>query len=75
MRNLSKAKIKELSDYMLSERLDGLCSVKARLCEYSHVFEMNETLLEMIQDEIDNICDEQDKRLSENYYEITNELN
>jgi len=73
MRNLSKAKIQQLPDHVLSERLDALCSIKVRLSDYIHVFEMNETLCEMIQDEINNICEEQDKRLNNNYYEITNE--
>lgn len=70
---MSKTKLKTLSDYVLSERLDGLCAIKQRLCEYSHVFEMDEALMEMIQTEINDICEEQDQRLTENYYEVTNE--
>jgi len=63
MRNLSKKKLSEMSDNTLSERLDALASVINRLTDvYGHVFDSNERLCVMVQEEIDMICEEQDRR-------------
>ena len=63
MRNISNKKLREMSDNTLSERLDALASVINKLTnDYRHVFESNERLCVMVQEEIDSICDELDRR-------------
>jgi pantothenate kinase-related protein Tda10 len=63
MKNLSKKKLSEMSDNTLSERLDALASVINRLTnDYGHVFDSDERLCVMVQEEIDMICEEQDRR-------------
>ena len=63
----SKAYASELpttSTYNLEEMLDCLCSMKARMYDYRHVFnhEDGEPILDLVQDMINDICNELDNR-------------
>lgn len=63
MKNSTQKQLKKMSGYTLGERLDGLVNMISTLDNYSHVFEKDERIRKMIQQEIDDICDEQDRRL------------
>ena len=62
MKNKTAKQIKATSGYELSERLDCLHHIMARLTKYSHVFETDEKLCRMVQDEINDICAELERR-------------
>jgi hypothetical protein len=62
MKNQTAKEIKAKSTYELEERLDALCSIMAKLTQYGHVFEPEERLWSMVQDEINDIVDELEAR-------------
>ena len=57
-----KAKVKNKSTYDLKERLGALCSMRAKLYDYSHVFNEDEKLWKMVQGEINDIVNELENR-------------
>jgi mannosyltransferase OCH1-like enzyme len=57
-----KTQVKKKSTYDLEERLDALCSMRAKLYDYRHVFEDDDRLCEMVQSEINDIVNELEKR-------------
>jgi hypothetical protein len=57
-----KTQVKKKSTYDLEERLDALCSIRAKLYDYSHVFEEDDRLCEIVQSEINDIVNELENR-------------
>lgn len=63
--------MKNKSTNYLQERLDCLCSMKARMWDYRHVFsfvednEKGEKITDLVQKMINEICDELDRREEE----------
>jgi hypothetical protein len=63
MKNKTSQQLKSMSTNTLEERLDALCSTIAKLTQdYRHVFEADEKLCVMVQDEINDIVDELESR-------------
>jgi hypothetical protein len=62
MKNTTTKQLKAMSQNTLEERLDALCSIMAKLQDYSHVFETDEKLHTMVQDEINDIVNELESR-------------
>lgn len=62
MKNTTQKQLKQMSDYTLGERLDGLVDMLAVLNTFRHVFEKDERLNKMIDQEIDDINEELDRR-------------
>jgi hypothetical protein len=62
MKNKTAKQIKATSGYELGERLNCLHGIMAKLDRYSHVFEADEKLCVMVQDEINGILEELDAR-------------
>jgi len=54
---MKKNQLKKLSNYNLGERLDILCSIKAKLNNCSHVIEEEDNLNVSILEQINNILD------------------
>jgi predicted transcriptional regulator len=54
--------LKQFSSYELSERLAALNESAGTLRNYSHVFDNTDSIVEMINKEISNICAELDER-------------
>jgi hypothetical protein len=63
-----KYKCKDKSTYDLQERLDMLCSMKAKMYDYRHIVEDEDELSDMVQDQINDICIELDRREAEDDY-------
>ena len=57
-----KTQLKKKSTYNLEERLDALCSMRAKLYDYRHVFDEDDRLCEMVQSEINYIVNELENR-------------
>ena len=62
MKNQTAKEIRAKSTYALEERLDALCSIMAKLKECWHVFDADEKLQTMVQDEINDVVDELETR-------------
>ena len=62
MKNKTAKQIKATSGYELGERLNCLHGIMAKLDRYSHVFETDEKLCVMVQDEINDIVEQLDAR-------------
>jgi len=62
MKNTTTKQLKRMSQNTLEERLDALCSIIAKLQDYRHVFEADEKLHTMVQDEINDIVNELESR-------------
>ena len=62
MKNKTAKQIKATSGYELGERLNCLHVIMTKLKQYGHVFETDEKLCVMVQDEINGILEELDAR-------------
>jgi galactose-1-phosphate uridylyltransferase len=66
MKNTTAKQIRGMSYETLTERLDALASIINKLtADYRHVFECDEKLCTMVQDEINDIVDELERRENE----------
>lgn len=62
--NKTKKQLKQMSEYILQERLDCLCDIRNTLKKYRHVMHEDENLLKMVNEEIDMAFDVLNERES-----------
>lgn len=62
--NKTKKQLKQMSEYILQERLDCLCAIRTALKNYRHVMHEDENLVKMVNEEIDMAFDVLNQRES-----------
>lgn len=63
MKNTTAKQLRGMTYDTLTERLDALASIISKLtADYRHVFDAEEKLCTMVQDEINDICAELERR-------------